>query len=484
MAATITTQPVDSSVAVGSTHSFTVGIFQPPDGTYDQNPPDYSGTTTATTIYESAASRSGKLVVFDVTINTPINAGDTGVWWGLGANTGYRIMHYGGYDDWTVEHQGTRTRTGVLRQTAGGGDPVQVAIHVASDNTITYFVASQIVQTSTATNGLSQDLRVEHYNSGANETSDIYIVDAATVEDAQAILGGTQISAEYQWFVDGVAVEGATSPTFDTLVASTTNSYALVTATVVDTADNIGVTSDVALAISLSAEATATRHGLVFNYDDNNFTWKDTLIEIGNDVDGYKLYDIKYETYGFTPGWQARWEDYKDGAVKAQTWENAKTGTGNRWSDTYGSSNSKEVMQVSNGDVYQADQVDNRQNSLKSFFVERTQMDLDDMNPAWTTNKIKQIKQFVFHMQSDMRFIDANRENTIDFYVGWSNNLMDEPEWKPPVTVKLEDRASGGAYKVDYRTSGRYLSTRYDLTDSVQLAFTGGDIDANEVAGR
>lgn len=288
----------------------------------------------------------------------------------------------------------------------------------------------------------------------------------------------------YQWFVDGVAVDGETAATFTTLVASTTNSYSLVTVTVVDDNDSIGVTSNVALAISLTAEQTATRHGLVFNYDDNNFTWKDTLIEIGNDVDGYKLYDITYETYGFTPGWQARWEDYKDGAIKAQTWENAKTGAGNRWSDTYGSSNSKEVMQVSKGDVYKSDQVDNRQNSLKSYFVERTQMDLDDLVPDWTTNKIKQIKQFVFHMQSDMRFIDANRENTIDFYVGWSNNLMDEPDWKAPVTVKLEDRASGGAYKVDYRTSGRYLSTRYDLTDSVQLAFTGGDIDANQVAGR
>lgn len=288
----------------------------------------------------------------------------------------------------------------------------------------------------------------------------------------------------YQWLVDGVVQEGETGTTFNTLVASTSNSYALVTVTVVDDDDGIGETSDVALAITLSAELTATRHGLVFNYDDNNFTWKDTLVEIGNDVDGYKLYDITYETYGFTPGWQARWEDYKDGAVKAQTWENALSGEGNRWSDTYGTSNAKEIMQVSNGDVYKADQVDNRQNSLKNFFVERTQMDLDDLVPDWTTNRIKQIKQFVFHMQSDMRFIDANRENTVDFYVGWSNNLMDDPAWKAPITVKLEDRASGGAYKVDYRTSGRYLSTRYDLSDSVQLAFTGGDIDANQVAGR
>ena len=129
------------------------------------------------------------------------------------------------------------------------------------------------------------------------------------------------------------------------------------------------------------------------------------------------------------------------------------------------------------------DQVDNRYGALKQFYIERTQMDMDDLVSDWTTNKIKQIRQFVFHLQSDERFITTD-PNEIGFYVGWSNNLMEDPNYKAPVTVDLRSRDNGGKYKVDYRTSGRYLSMRYDLTDSKQLAFTGGDIDAKEAAGR
>lgn len=294
----------------------------------------------------------------------------------------------------------------------------------------------------------------------------------------------------YRWVVNGVEVDSlvytsAATATFTELAATTSNSYSTVYCVIGDDNDNVYVASDTVLAISLSAESTATRHALVFNYDDNNFTWKDPLVEIGNDVDGYKLYDIAYETYGFTPGWQERWEDYKDGALKGQTWADNKAATPQTaWSDTFSKGESKELMQVSNGTLYAADKVGNRKNSLKRYYVERTQMDLDDLVPEWTTNKVKQIKQFNFHMQSDQRFIPYGEPNSVDFFVGWSTNLMDDPAWKSPVTIDLKDNANGGAYKVDYRTSGRYLSMAYDLTNSVDLAFTGGDIDANQVAGR
>jgi hypothetical protein len=290
--------------------------------------------------------------------------------------------------------------------------------------------------------------------------------------------------ATYQWFVDGTSVNGATAPTFDTLVAAVDNSYALVTCTVIDTSDSVGITSDVALAISLTEAATGitTRHALVFNYDDNNFTWKDPLVEAGNAEDGYLLYDINFQRYGFTPGWQERWEDYNDGAVSAATW--ADVDATKRWVDTADKGDSKEVIQIANGVVYRSEAVLNRQASIKKYYVERTQVDLDDQVPQWTSNKIKQVKQFVFHMQSDQRKIDVSRVNTVDFYTGWSQNLMENPNWKPAKEVSLEDRANGGQYKTDYRTSGRYLSVAWDFTDSQQLAFTGGDIDANEVGGR
>ena len=289
----------------------------------------------------------------------------------------------------------------------------------------------------------------------------------------------------YQWVVSGAEVPGATTNTLS-LEAGLDNSYATVFCAITDLGDGMGVSTNVALAITLQASTFNTRHGLVYNYDDDNFTWKDPQVEIGADGVGYALYDISYQTYGFLPGWQERWSDYALGGVKEQTWAEANAVAlvdRVRWVDTFDKSDSKEVVQVTDGLVYRADQVDNRYGSLKNFFLERSQMDLDDLVPDWTTNKVKQIKQFVFHMQSDERFITTD-PNTIDFYVGWSNNLMETPNYKPRRTIDLRDRANGGKYKVDYRTSGRYLTMRYDLTDSKQLAFTGGDIDAKEAGGR
>jgi hypothetical protein len=305
------------------------------------------------------------------------------------------------------------------------------------------------------------------------------------------IVADTVGTATYQWIVGGVAVDGVAQPfaltqSYTTLVAALDNSYTPVYCLVTDSDDNVSIQSDVVLAITTAASTFNTRHGMVYNYDDDNFTWKDPQVEIGQDGVGYALYDISYQTYGFVPGWQERWSDYAVGGVKEQTWADAlgaPQASRIRWTDTFDKSDSKEVVQVTDGLVYRADQVDNRYNSLKTFFIERSQMDLDDLVPDWTTNKVKQIKQFVFHMQSDERFITTD-PNTIDFYVGWSNNLMETPNYKPRRTVDLRDRDNGGKYKVDYRTSGRYLTMRYDLTDSKQLAFTGGDIDAKEAAGR
>lgn len=295
----------------------------------------------------------------------------------------------------------------------------------------------------------------------------------------------------YQWVVGGVSVDPEVYPSagqaaFNELLATAANSYTPVYCLITDSDNNVTIQSEVALAISLSTSVTNTRHALVYNYDDDNFTWKDPYVEIGQDGVGWALYDVSFQHYGFTPGWQERWSDYGVGGVKEQTWADAlaiPVRDRLRWTDTFDKSDTKEVIQVTDGLVYRADQVDNRYGALKMFYVKRTQMDMDDLVPEWTTNKVKQIKQFVFHMQSDERFI-TDDPNTIDFYVGWSNNLMEDPNWKPPVTVSLRDRAAGGKYKVDYRTSGRYLSMKYDLRNSKQMAFTGGDIDAKEAAGR
>lgn len=298
-----------------------------------------------------------------------------------------------------------------------------------------------------------------------------------------SVVATTTGTASYEWFIDGVS-QGTGTATLSAPVATLNNSYALVYVVVGDDDDNTFVSSSTVFAISQTA-GPMTQHSMVFNYDDNNFTWKDPAIEI--DVVGqYALYDVTYQTYGFTPGWQQRWNDWKDGGVSGSTWADAQEGETNaaRWSETAARGTSKQIMQIAKGDLYQADQVINRQDSLKRFYATRTQIDFDDLVPAWTTNNIKYTKSFVFHMQADQRFIAAARDNTIDFYVGWAQNLMEDPNWRAAVPIKLEDRASGGKYKIDYRSSGRYLSMSFDLTNSTQLAFTGGDIDVQQAGGR
>jgi len=265
----------------------------------------------------------------------------------------------------------------------------------------------------------------------------------------------------YQWLVNGEEVDGATSSSFQ-LEATLTNSYSLVTVFVLDDSDFAGVVSEPAFAISQSAVPNMVRHALVFNYDDNNFTWKDPAIETQDPSDlSWDLYDITFQTYGFTPGFQERWTDYS-----AISWNDAKSGGSSavRWVDTFSIGDTKEIIEVANGTLYKANQEINRTGSLKRYFVTRTQIDMDDLNSNWTTNKIKYINQFVFHTQSDQRIV-ADR-------------------WRPAVTVDLENRANNGDYKIDYRTSGRYLSMSFDVTDCAQLAMTGGDILADERGGR
>lgn len=280
----------------------------------------------------------------------------------------------------------------------------------------------------------------------------------------------------YEWFVEGVS-QGVVSDRLFYYEARADNSFHRIYVVVGDD-DNTFESSETVVAISQTDTPNMQRHALVWNYDDNNFTWKDPAIEVGDE-----LYDVTWSTYGFSPGFQGRWSDYQSGGINESTWEQARVAN-IRWSDTYSEGESKEVLQISTGQLWKADKVINAQDSLKRYYATRTQIDMDDLVPEWTTNKIKYIKQFVFHMQADQKDIPEDRDNTVDFSVGWAQNLMEEPNWQDAREIILEDRASGGKYKVDYRTSGRYLSLSFDFTNSTQLALTGGDIDAQETHGR
>jgi hypothetical protein len=295
-------------------------------------------------------------------------------------------------------------------------------------------------------------------------------------------VGANGVSLTYQWFVDGARYEGATNSTFTSLVAGTDNNYSRVYVSITDTDDGSVLTSATVFALTTaipSPYADLSRTALLWNYNNDTFTWKDTGVE--QQVDGKNaLLESDYQFYGFTPGYQERWEDYKELAYNESTWADETK----RWSETFSKSTQKEMLIVSNYQAFKGEQQRNSVNSLKKYFVERTQIDFDGLSQNFRSGKVKQTKRFVIDAQADQRQIARGSESSIKFYVGWSFNLMEDPKYSNPIVFNLQARDFGGSYKVDYRSSGRYMGIYFDLTNASQLSLTGGEVDVSQTSGR
>jgi hypothetical protein len=93
------------------------------------------------------------------------------------------------------------------------------------------------------------------------------------------------------------------------------------------------------------------------------------------------------------------------------------------------------------------------------------------------------LRQFHFHIAGELDD-SVVTANNFDITVGWSNNLMDSPNWDEPKTVNLQKTDRNGNHKADFRTTGRYLSLRFDFDDTGAFVMTGGDLDAEDSHGR
>ena len=298
----------------------------------------------------------------------------------------------------------------------------------------------------------------------------------------------------YQWSLGGLPVDGATQSYFEP-EATAGNSFAAVRVLIGD-ADSV-VASSTVQSISLSTPigvvvgsgsgigpggySTLNKHALLWNFKNDTFTWKDPATEQPNDDGDFELFDVETQVYGFLPGFQQRWEDYQQGALLETTWENAGSLA---WFQTFSRGSDKHMAVVSNGSVFKAEVERNREGSHKKYFVERTQMDFDGVAQEFRSGKVKQTKRFVMDVQGDQRMLADGVANEVDMYVGWSTNLMDSPRYKKANTFNLQATDFGGSYKVDYRSSGRYMGIYFDMTEANQLSFTGGEIDLSQTSGR
>ena len=224
-----------------------------------------------------------------------------------------------------------------------------------------------------------------------------------------------------------------------------------------------------------------TRSALVWNYDDNNFTWADASVVLTTVLDPAVCMQ-----YGFDMGWQTTYADftaynttYAELEAGTDPWS-LLAGEPARYNDFYAAGTEQNLYWLTPDGVYKADQVIEK-SGVKSYFAERTRIDMDDINPELKSNSYKQIKQVYPLLQSPSDVLGVNE---YEFTIGWSNNLMDLPNYSASIHINLQRTFVGGRHKIDVRETGRYLAMMWDFTYTDEIAMTGADVDASELYGR
>jgi hypothetical protein len=223
------------------------------------------------------------------------------------------------------------------------------------------------------------------------------------------------------------------------------------------------------------------RGALVWNFEDNNYTWMDAAA-----IEGSQLVPVQAMSYEFDPGWATRWNT--QGGFESLTWADMRdpqapwnSRSAPLWLDMADLGVEQNLYWLTTDKLYLSDQVIDT-SGVKRYFVQRTGIDLNDLDPSWTTNNWKHIRQFYFHLQSPR--LTASTPNNFDIRAGWSTNLMDDPSWNPYSTINLQKTANDGRHKWDTRTTGRYLGLEMDFSATQAFVMTGGDIDVELAHGR
>jgi hypothetical protein len=224
------------------------------------------------------------------------------------------------------------------------------------------------------------------------------------------------------------------------------------------------------------------RFALVWNFEDNNFTWMDASV-----IDAQDLIPCVSMNYGLEPGWQSLQDkgiiwgttgDTGPDNLMAGTdhWGNNESPTG--WDDFYYAGKEQSMFWLTELGVSESDQVLDK-SGVKSYFAERVAMDFDDALGT-TSNTYKHVRQLYPLLQSPK----SGAMNTYGFSIGWAANLMDDPDYKPERTIYLNKSDYSGKHKIDTRSTGRYMAMKWDFTYTDEIAMTGVDIDIEEAHGR
>lgn len=226
-----------------------------------------------------------------------------------------------------------------------------------------------------------------------------------------------------------------------------------------------------------------SRGGLVWNFEDDNYTWMDASVDMES-----SLTEVAMMHYAFDPGWVVRWSDLEPD-VPANYWGGPNVGDvpgslldeGTRWSDFYNHGTEKNMYWLAEDGVYRSDQ-QVKINGLKSYYVFRDDIDLDDVVSQWTSHNYKHIRQMFFHI--DTWGADAGQPNNFSVNVGSKNNLEDGLSWRPTVVCNLQLTSNTGKHKADFRATGRYLGMLFNFDETSEFKMNGYELDAEEAHGR
>ena len=137
-----------------------------------------------------------------------------------------------------------------------------------------------------------------------------------------------------------------------------------------------------------------------------------------------------------------------------------------RWNDQFTYTNRYHILALTPYGIYQKEAFFSKE---RESWVERKAIDLDDAGiNGWV---IKHLKQY--HMQ-------LAGEGKVGVRTGWAESALADPVWEKPTWL---DENGPGSYQADMRTSGRYLSLRFEFKEMGQFRWANGYMDI-EVSGR
>lgn len=219
----------------------------------------------------------------------------------------------------------------------------------------------------------------------------------------------------------------------------------------------------------------ATIDALIWNFEEDNFTFADSWVDA---ISPEAVICMQYQN---DPGWSVRYVDLMPGGVQETTYLSL-IANGTRYVDLSSLGEEENLYWLTAKGLYLSDQAA-ATTGTKSYFVERRNIDLNDIVGEFTTSKWIHAKQLYFHLASQLQ-AEVQSVNIFAIQVGWSDSLMDEPKWLPLSNINLQTRESGGRVKYDFRSTGRYLALRMYFDTTAEIKMTGAEIDVVQAHGR